>query len=187
MVFVFPLRAAFFAIPLEGEARAAFRALQGALSEYTEILSFQSPETPHITLQFWRELMEIEYGQVVPQCVKIAAATEPFALKVEGVGTFSDRGRDRVLYLGIPFSDELARLKKRCPWPSATPEGEKADGFRPHLTLARIKHPERFAVAKKKVLRLLGHPSFAIPVDRIRLYAEVGGKKQTLIAEFPLG
>ena len=131
MDLIFPLRAAFLAIPLEEEAKAAFRALQDALSDYAEIFSFQNPDSPHITLQYWRELMQIEHAQVVPQCERIASATEPFALKMEGIGTFGDRGRDRVLYLDIPFSDELARLKKRCPWPSATPEGEKAEGFHP--------------------------------------------------------
>src|SRR3989338_11149791 len=140
----FPLHSAFLAIPLEGQAKNAFQEIQSRLKEFDAIFRFQNPESPHLTLQFWKELMEIEYYQIIPQSKKIADTSSPFTLKVQGVSTFGSRGEDRVLYLDIPFSDELARLKKRCPWPNIEP-------FSPHLTLARVKHPQKVAVHKKKI------------------------------------
>jgi 2'-5' RNA ligase len=175
----FPLHSAFIAIPLEGEAKQAFMELQRRLKGCDDILRYQNPQSPHLTLQFWKELMEIEYYQIIPQSKKIADSATPFTLKVEGVSTFGSRGEGRVLFLNIPFSEELARLKKRCPWPSA-------EAFSPHITLARIKHPQKFAVHKKKIVKLLQDAAFEILVDRIRLYAQVNGVKQTAVQDFVL-
>ena len=74
-------------------------------------------------------------------------------------------------------SDELARLKKRCPWPNVEP-------FTPHITLARIKHPQKFRVHKKKIMKLLDDVMFEMNVNRLRLYAEIEGVKQTELQDF---
>ena len=173
----FPLHSTFLAIPLEGAAKAAFQELQHHLKDFDDILRFQNPESPHLTLQFWKEVMEIEYYQIIPQCKKIADAASPFTVKVQGVSTFGSRGEDRVLFLNIPFSDELARLKKRCPWPNI-------EAFTPHITLARIKHPQKFAVHRKKIMKLIDDVEFVMTVDRVRLYAEIEGVKQTALQDF---
>ena len=174
---IFPLRSAFIALPLEGDAKNHFRVFQEALKEHEEILSFQNPASPHLTLQFWLSMMEIEYHQILKQAEAVAGKAEPFSLKIEGVETFGDKGRDRVLFLSVPFSEPLARLKKLCPWPS-----EKQ--FHPHITLARIRHPERFTRVKKRVMKLLDDASFDMHVDRLRLYAEIDGRKQTMLQDF---
>ncbi len=173
----FPLHSAFLALPLEGKAKNAFQELQGRLRDFDDILRLQNPQSPHLTLQFWKELMEIEYYQMIPQTKKVADSSSPFTLKIQGVSTFGSRGEDRVLYLDVPFSDELARLKKRCPWPNIEP-------FTPHITLARIKHPQKFAVVKKKLMKFVEDAEFEMQVDRLRLYAEVDGVKQTALEDF---
>ena len=173
----FPLHSVFLAIPLEGGAKNAFQELHRHLKDFGDVFRFQNPQSPHLTLQFWKEVMEIEYYQIIPQAKKIADASARFTLKVQGVSTFGSRGEDRVLYLDIPFSDELARLKKRCPWPSE-------EAFSPHVTLARMKHPQRFAVQKKKIMKLIEDAGLEITVDRLRLYAEIGGVKQTRLQDF---
>ena len=101
---IFPLRSAFIALPLEGDARDHFRELQEHLKEHEEILSLQNPASPHLTLQFWQSVMEIEYHQILKQAEAIAGKAEPFSLKIEGVETFGDKGRDKVLFLTVPFS-----------------------------------------------------------------------------------
>lgn len=173
----FPLHSTFLAIPLDGNAKNIFQKLQLRLKDFDDILRYQNPESPHLTLQFWKEVMEIEYYQIIPQSKKIADTSSPFTLKVLGVSTFGSRGEDRVLYLDIPFSDELARLKKHCPWPNI-------ESFTPHITLARIKHPQTFAVHKKKIMKLLDGFEFEVSVDRVRLYAEIDGVKQTVLQDF---
>ncbi|MFA5800027.1 MAG: 2'-5' RNA ligase family protein [Candidatus Peribacteraceae bacterium] len=176
----FPLRSAFLALPLEGEAKWQFQALQEALRPFEESMRFQNPATPHLTLFFWPEVLELEYEGIVRQAEKIASAAQPFMLKVTNAATFGERGEDRTLYLEIALSPELALIKKSCPWSEGRP-------FKPHITLARIRHPQRFHVWKKKVMKAVEGAVFDIPIDRLRLYAEIEGRKQTPLEDFVFG
>ena len=120
------------------------------------------------------------------QAEKIAASHKPFSVKVTHAETFGSRGEDRVLFLTVAFSEELARLKKSCPWPTESHAEPRRSMFHPHITLARIRHSQRFAVVKKKLMKKLEGCSFEIPFDCLRLYAEVEGKKQTPLRDFLL-
>lgn len=177
----FPLRSAFLALPLEGEAKSAFRVLQLRLEPYREFLRFQNPESPHLTLYFWKELLKIEYDDVLPKVERIAQRSAPFSLEVNGAETFGKTGRERVILLSVAFSPELATLKKLCPWPNPPDQP-----FSPHITLARIGNPNAFAVHRKKIMKLLEDARFGMRVDLLRLYAEIDGKRQTPLADFPL-
>lgn len=174
----FPLRSVFLALPLEGQPKWQFQALQEELKPYADILRFQNPQSPHLTLMFWQSVGPLEYQGIADQAAKIATLHHPFTLKVTGTETFGSRGEDRVLFLTIAFSEELARVKKSCPWSDGRP-------FSPHITLARIGHPQRFNTVKKNVMKILAGTAFAVPVDRLRLYAEVNGAKQTPLQDYP--
>lgn len=176
MEHAFPLRSVFIAIPLEGECKRRFQLLQEELKPFSRFLSFQNPLSPHLTLRFFREVMEIEYAPLVEKMREIAAKTESFDLNIVGPGAFGAKGNERVLHLEPEFSDPLARLSKRCPWPSDHP-------FSPHVTVARIRNPQEFAVHRKEIMKIISEYVFAVPVDRLRLYAEVNEAKQTPLVE----
>ncbi|MDO8648974.1 MAG: 2'-5' RNA ligase family protein [Candidatus Peregrinibacteria bacterium] len=177
---VFPLRSCFVAVPLTGDALAHFLSVQDALKPWSEILRFQKRETPHLTLQFWKEILEIEYTQLLKQVPTIAGKAEPFTLRIAGVDAFRSRGLANVLFLDVPFSEPLARLKKLCPWPSIGP-------FHPHVTIARIRHPQRFVTEEKRIMKAIVNTSFTMEVDQLTLYATVGEQNQTPLLTFPLG
>ncbi len=172
----FPLRSTFLALPLEDAALDEFRRLQAGLREFGDSLTFQNPDTPHLTLMFWPEVGELEYAGIGEQAAKIAAKTPAFRLNITGPGTFGERGRDTVLFFEVAFSPELALLKKSCPWTDRR-------AFHPHVTIARVHHPERFAIAKKEVCKRLA-ARFAVPAATLRLYGNVDGKKQTPLRDF---
>jgi len=171
---LFPLRSVFVALPLENQAKWQFQALQETLRPFGDLFRFQNPQRPHITMQFFPEVMQIEYHQIQAQTAQLSANRPPFTLHIEKAETFNDR----VLTLRIAFSQELARLKKACPWPDPKL-------FRPHTTLARMQNPQKFLCFRKKVLKALGDVRFDIPVDCLRLYAERDGRKQTPLQDFP--
>lgn len=175
------MRSAFLALPLEGKPKWQFQALQEALKEWEDIVSFQNPQSPHLTLYFWRELLPIEVNPVLAKAADIADRTIPFMLSVQNAGTFGRAGEERTLFLSVAFSPELATLKKLCPWPN--PPGQE---FHPHITLARIRHPQKFAVHRKRIFKALGDVAFGFPVTMLRFYAEVEGRKQTPIKEWML-
>ena len=179
----FPVRSAFLALPLENDAKWQFQALQLLLEPYREFLSFQNPQSPHLTLIFWRELLEIEYQPIIDQATKIAVKSEPFTLMINGADTFGKSGDERVLFLTVEFSPQLATLKKMCPWP-------QQKEFHPHITVARVKHSQKFSVHKKKIMKIMKvfeDVNFAMHIDRLRLYAEIDGRKQTALQDFEFG
>jgi 2'-5' RNA ligase len=182
----FPLSSAFLALPLDGTALEEFQRLQAPLEQYSDILKLQSPVTPHLTLYFWKSLMEIEYDQLLKQASSIATATQPFELQINGVDTFGHQGNDHVLFFTVAFSDELGRLKKRCPWPNIArePTAVPSHEFHPHITIAHIKHPGKFQIHKKKILKLLSDVSINMTCSYLRLYAEVNEQKQTPLKDF---
>ncbi len=176
MPLVFPLRSAFLALPLSGEAKRRFAEIVESLEPYNDLMRFQHLHSPHLTLQFWPELMEIEYQDVLDQSQVIADATHPFEVTVTGADTF----HDKVLFFKIEPSADLEGVRKRCPWQSDHP-------FSPHITIARIKHPDRFLAERENILKMLKDVRFVIRFDRLRLYAEVDRIKQTPIEEFEFG
>jgi RNA 2',3'-cyclic 3'-phosphodiesterase len=103
-----------------------------------------SPEQWHITLHF---IGESEEEPVREALEKVKAAS--FSLQLRGVGTFPERGKPNVLWLGIIAPPALKTLHQ------ATGEALKTTGFAPenrpyspHLTLARFKEtkPDREAL-----------------------------------------
>lgn len=155
--------------------------MQEELKAFDDVLRFQNPESPHLTLYFWKELLKIEYDDVLPKLEAIAQKTAPFTLHINGVDTFGKPGEERVLYLTIAFSPELATLKKLCPWPNPSDQP-----FHPHITVARIAHPQKFAVHTKKILKAFDNVSFEMPVGLLRFYAKIDERKQTPLIDFPL-
>src|SRR3989338_9347125 len=114
----FPLRSAFLALPMEGEAAERFQEVQKRLLPFEKLFRFQKADRPHLTLFFWSSLMEIEYSALIKQAEKIAARTSPFSLTVSGADTFEDDKEPAVLFLTIERSVTLFMLKKICPWPN---------------------------------------------------------------------
>ena len=180
---VFPLYSAFLALPLEQKAKWQFQALQEELRPFEDIFSFQNPQSPHLTLYFWQELSPIEYRQIMGQAAAIAARSKPFTLAVTGVGTFGKPGAERVLFLTVAFSPELAVLKKLCPWPNPP----QAREFSPHITIARILHPQKFAVHRKKIMKACEGIAFSMEATMLRFYAEQHGVKQVPLEDFSFG
>ena len=180
MSLLFPLRSAFLALPLEGEAKEHFQDVQKRLQPFKELFRFQEADRPHLTLFFWGSLMEIEYSALIKQTEKIAARTSPFTLFVTGANTFEGDKEPKVLFLTIERSAELSTLKKICPWPNLRP-------FFPHITLARMKNPQAYLVHRKDILKTLKEVSFPVTCDKLRLYAEVEGVKQEKVRDFAFG
>lgn len=112
------------------------------------------PEQWHLTLAFAAEAPERALDEISERLDRAAARRDPFVLRVAGGGAFPNPAHARVLYadvvaadpddMGMPAAleelDHLARGARAA----LSKAGAAVDGqrFRPHLTLARIGHPE---------------------------------------------
>lgn len=136
----------FFAVELPREIREAATAHAARLRHEFPAAraSWPRPESLHLTLKFLGEVEAIRLDTLHHAAVAAAAALAPFALTIEGAGTFPPRGAARVLWLGVGGDpDQLSRLQFRL-----DKEGvyvgfpREAKPFRPHLTLARLRAPQ---------------------------------------------
>ncbi|HEX7316790.1 MAG TPA: RNA 2',3'-cyclic phosphodiesterase [Pyrinomonadaceae bacterium] len=141
----------FFAVELPLEIRAAAAEHAARLRrEFPDArASWPRAESLHLTLKFLGEVEAIRLDALHHVAEVAAAALTPFALTIEGTGTFPPRGAARVLWLGVRDDDgQLSRLQFRL-----DKEGvyvgfpRESKSFRPHLTLARLRDYQRSEAA----------------------------------------
>jgi 2'-5' RNA ligase len=100
-------------------------------------------ENLHFTLRFFGELEPGAVERAVAAVTAAAAATTPFPLRLEGLGTFPPAGRPRVLWSGVSTGrTELSALASRLEERFVERRLGRADrDFAPHLTLGRVRDP----------------------------------------------
>jgi RNA 2',3'-cyclic 3'-phosphodiesterase len=126
---------------LQGALKAKFRG--GAVR-------WVNPEQIHITLRFFGWVTEVEVQEIVKVIPQICAGRREFRLNCEGLGCFPSVRRPRVFWAGlsgeleegVALNSEITAATKMFGEP---PEDRP---FKPHLTLARLKEPDRRAIAE---------------------------------------
>ena len=124
----------------------------------------------HLTLKFLGELTPAKV-EVVKSCLG-RIHFEGFTASVAGVGVFPTENYVRVVWVGIEPEDDVIRLQKLID-DALEKEFPKEKGFKPHLTLARVKFvsdKERF----KQQLQQIKIRNIKFAVDSFKL------KKSTL-------
>lgn len=130
----------------------------------------------HITLRFFGEIREDIARDLDAELLSVRVA--PFDLELSGVGAFGAGPDLSVLWAGLNEGEPLLRLAKACE-SAARRVGLKPETrhFRPHLTLAYLRHPDPAEVAAWiQANNLLRSP--AIPVTSFGLYSSFLGSEQ---------
>ena len=127
-------------------------------------------ENWHLTLRFLGGVDEVTADRL------LAALDQedwpaPFDLRLSGLGAFPNPRRATVLWVGVPGEqiDMLARHVEDAVSSCGFPPEDRP--FRPHLTLSRIRPPER-------VTDLVDHPfgPLDVPVAHVTLFrSHLGG------------
>lgn len=134
----------FVAVELPAELRDGLRALIDELREEIRGARWVRPEGIHLTLRFLGETQESSLPSLSRELKRAAlGATAPFEITVGGLGVFPERGRPRVLWVGLDEpGGHLERLHARIAEAVAsagvTDSKKESRPFRPHLTLARM-------------------------------------------------
>jgi 2'-5' RNA ligase len=173
----------FAAIAVPGEIAAALARRQTGL----EGARWRTPEQLHLTLRFFGELREDVARDLDAELAGLGGGA--FEIMLEGAGAFGE-GRDvQAIWTGVADSDPLKRLAKACET-AARRAGLTADTrrYRPHVTLAYLKHADPAKVAAWiQANNLLKSPP--IRVDRVGLYSSFlasEGAQYRLETEYPL-
>lgn len=98
----------------------------------------------HITLNFLGETSEEKIPLLREVLRQETLATQPFDLKLDGIGAFPQERSGRVIWMGVQNSIQLRDLQSRCEERlkdfGFMPENKR---YRPHLTLARLRSPKQ--------------------------------------------
>ena len=133
------------------------------------------PEQLHLTLCFIDEVSGTAFLDIKEALEEIKVA--PFALRLQGVGFFPQRGQPRVIWAGVATSESLSVLQRKITTRlfalGLEPENRK---FSPHITLARLHQTPASKVGKYLELHgLLNSTPFA--VEKFLLYSSILGRK----------
>jgi 2'-5' RNA ligase len=141
----------------------------------------------HVTLRFYGEVREDVARDLDAELASIAA--RPFEIALVGAGAFGDNEDIHAVWAGVADSPELRHLAKACET-AARRAGLKADvrHYRPHVTLAYLRHPDPAKVAAWiQANNLLKSPP--IRIDSFGLFSSFLGKDGShyrLEADYPL-
>ncbi len=139
----------------------------------------------HITLRFFGEVSEPAAADLDDALALIRM--KPFEVALEGVGAFGETDHMRAVWTGVSASEPLMRLAGKCESAarkvSLAPEKR---AYRPHVTLAYLKHSPPTHVAEWVAEHnLLKSPAWS--AGSFGLYSSQlgpGGSKYTLEREY---
>ena len=144
-------------------------------------------ESLHLTLRFFGDIREDIARDLDAELVAVRG--QAFDLELAGAGAFGEGPDLQVLWAGVAESEPLRRLAKACE-AAARRVGLKPEPrrYRPHLTLAYLRHPDPGEVAAWiQANNLLRSPP--IRVESFGLYSSFLGSEQAhyrLEAAYPL-
>ncbi len=183
---------AFLAIEIPDGLRPGLVQVMGELKRSNADVRWAPVGNIHLTLKFFGNVPDDEIGALALAARQVAAAEEPFQLRVTMAGAFPSPKSPRVVWLGLggdvlPLTRLYQRLEKVFATLGYLPEGR---ALHPHLTLGRVKSPanrEKLAGMLEK-LPPLDWPPFA--VKELILFQSVlspQGSKYTPLKVIPLG
>src|SRR5689334_21151486 len=104
-------------------------------------------EALHVTLRFFGELREDVARDLDGELAAVRG--RPFDLELAGAGAFGEGADLNAIWAGVTETPELSRLAGACER-AARRAGLKAESrhYRPHVTLAYLRHPDPAEVAR---------------------------------------
>jgi 2'-5' RNA ligase len=136
----------FCAIELPQQVRAQLQNHAGQLREAfpTASASWSRPENVHLTLKFFGNVPREKLTLISNAAARVAGDSARFAIRIGGTGVFPRRSRPQVLWIGVEDSSgRLSDLQQRLEEEFSREGFAKEDrGYRPHLTIARLRRPE---------------------------------------------
>jgi 2'-5' RNA ligase len=122
------------------------------------------PEQMHITLRFFGSIAGQQVAEIVAKLTKATAGVSSFILRAGTLGCFPSSRKPRVLWMGVQDSAQQSALLQRRIQKETGDLGQAPEDrpFSPHLTLARVKEPDR---AGRELLERLLRNEWTLSAD----------------------
>lgn len=176
----------FLAVPLRPPALGAAQQLLQRLRAEIHAVRWARPETLHITLHFFGAVSEERVAAALDTLRPVIGATAQFELTIDRIGSFPERGRPRVLWLGSSQEPDALRalaesVRRRL---AATGFAVDERPFRAHVTLGRPRDPwPRAARTAWDAARSRAVAPATFTADRAVLFESVTGREAALYIE----
>jgi len=181
----------FISIPIPKDVRSKKNMLYSTLEGSPSKINWVKNEQLHLTIKFLGNTPESLFHEIKTEILQVVSKMRQFDLTIDNTGCFPVPERPRVLWLGI--NGNIVALKnlfmtiekkmERMGFPLESQE------YFPHITLARVKYPQKFTPDISTFLKSSYDP-IDFTVDRVQfLSSELlpSGTLYTLLGSFPLG
>lgn len=163
----------FVAVPLAPPLRAAVAGLQQSLRARGGRLRWVEPGNLHVTLRFLGSLPEARVDDVAGALEEASRQVGPFLLELGSCGRFPGGGAPRVLWVGITggvqeLTTLAGRLEEGLRKRGFAPEDR---GFRPHVTVARVREGDRPPGLDLWLQECAGRPVGSMRVEAVHVMA----------------
>lgn len=176
----------FLAVPLRPPALAEAQRTLGRIRTEVDAVRWARPETLHITLHFFGAIDEDRVVAALDATRPVLQASSTFDVTIDSLGSFPDRRRSRVLWLGSSHESaglhELAAVVRERLRAAIFPIDDRP--FRAHVTLGRPRDPwPSEARAAWDHARSQGLQPTTFTADRVVLYESVTGREAAVYVE----
>lgn len=179
---------AFLAVPLAPPLQQEIARLQQELSKDLPGIRWTRPDTVHLTIRFFGDVTTDALENIQASMLSVKLRQKAFPVDVLGLGTFPDRRRPRVAWLGLTPAEPLRNLQQACEEELGRHGfATESRPFAPHLTIGRFRErgPDLTSLLGRYAQRSLGR----LPVARLVLFESrllPGGARHTPLFTVPL-
>jgi 2'-5' RNA ligase len=132
----------FLALDIGDDVRQALATLEAELTPPQARIRWVRPENLHVTVRFLGDVSDAVLADVCQRSASAVAGVERFSVDITGVRCVPARGPVRMIWAGVDDpSGRLAEVYRRLDEALAgLPVQRERRAYRPHVTLARVKH-----------------------------------------------
>ena len=140
-------RRIFTAIDISDEAREKVSVyIESLRRDFQDLrVGWEKSEKLHLTLKFFGDVYENELENVQKIAENTASQMSSFKLKISSNGVFPNLSKTKILWLGLEDESDCLKktneiFEKECEKFGFAKENRN---FKPHLTIARLREPEK--------------------------------------------
>ena len=181
----------FLCFPAPMEVKSKKNMLYSTLEGSDANIQWVKNHNLHLTIKFIGHTTESSVCKIIDTVSSITLDFKPFRLIINGTGCFPKMERPRTLFMGIEGSlshlyDLVSRIENELEKLGFSKESNE---FIPHITVARIKYPQKHTPDINLFLQSSYDP-IDFSLNRMQFFASEllpSGAVYTLLQSFPLG
>lgn len=181
----------FLAINIPADVRRDIVSATEPMRESAPEISWVDETRLHLTLKFFDDQPPETADAIGATTAQVAGRHREMAMHLAGIGAFPNFRRSRIVWMGVEQDPRLELLHHDIEVACET-LGFEVEGrpFRPHLTLARVKHPlpEERARALSRAARRVDFSTEVVVQSLDLMQSELGpgGSKYSTLASASL-